>query len=71
MVRYSFALRGESLSKAHEIHMKEEHIDLFKEQQFSEHFLCVRTSWPPAQDGCMYTKDHAQDINSKGQASNN
>ena len=40
MVRLSLACRGEPKDSGHEIVVKEEHIELGKKEQLTEHFLC-------------------------------
>lgn len=40
MVRYTVALRGPPKDKASEIPIQDQSVDIFHEEQLSEHFLC-------------------------------
>jgi hypothetical protein len=40
MVRYTAAIRGASKDTESEILIEEQSIDIFNEEQLSEHFLC-------------------------------
>jgi hypothetical protein len=40
MVRYTIALRGSAEDPASEIPIQEQSVDIFNDEQLSEHFLC-------------------------------
>lgn len=40
MVRYTIALQGSAKDPASEIPIQEQVVDIFNEEQLSEHFLC-------------------------------
>ena len=45
MVRLSFACRGAAQDAEQEIVVKEEHVELGKKEQLTEHFLCEVNSY--------------------------
>ena len=40
MVRYTLAVRGQALDKDSEIQIEEQPVEIFNEEQMTEHFLC-------------------------------
>lgn len=55
MVRYTFALRGESKDAEHQIRIEEQSIDLTKGEQLTESFMCeVNAAGEVGRDICVY-----------------